>query len=135
LYALDWAAFLAAEAKVKDKFGGNVVDLRSKYSPQDLMAMFYPQVAGPTMFKFPEERSSGMRVAPRKRTLPTPTKFDSEGQRCLIVGKDGNSTDLTVGYYAGLVSFTLNKVGIESVELGIHSLGRSLFRQGRLGLP
>ncbi|KAF8337086.1 uncharacterized protein EI90DRAFT_3014028 [Cantharellus anzutake] len=77
LYTSDWAAFLAAEAKVSDEFEGNVVDL----------------------------------------------ELDSEGQRCLIVGKDGNSTDLTVGRYAGLVSFILNEVGIESVELGIYNSG------------
>ena len=40
-----------------------------------------------------------------------------------MVGKDGNATDLTVGRYAGLVSFTRNEVGIESVELGIYNSG------------
>ena len=40
-----------------------------------------------------------------------------------MVGKDGNTTDLTVGRYAGLVSFTRNEVGIESVELGIYNSG------------
>ena len=40
-----------------------------------------------------------------------------------MVGKDGNTTDLTVGRYAGLVSFTQNEVGIESVELGIYNSG------------
>ncbi|THH05847.1 hypothetical protein EW145_g4506 [Phellinidium pouzarii] len=38
LYTSDWAAFLAAEAKVKDEFEGNVLDLGSKYSPQELSA-------------------------------------------------------------------------------------------------
>ena len=55
--------------------------------------------------------------------LANPAEFDSEGQPCLIVGKDGNTTDLTVGRYAGLVSYTLNEVGIESVELGTYNSG------------
>jgi hypothetical protein len=55
--------------------------------------------------------------------LANPEEFDAEGQRCYIVGKDGNTTGLTVGRYAGLVSFVLNEVGIESVELGIYNLG------------
>jgi hypothetical protein len=40
-----------------------------------------------------------------------------------MIGKDGNTTDLTVGRYAGLFSFTKNEVGIESVELGIYNSG------------
>ena len=55
--------------------------------------------------------------------LAHPIGFDSDGQRYLIVGKVGNTTDLTVGRYAGLVSFTQNEVGIESVELGIYNSG------------
>jgi hypothetical protein len=47
-----------------------------------------------------------------KEDLANPTEFDSEGERCFIVGKGGNTTNLTVGRYAGLVSFTLNNVGI-----------------------
>ncbi|KAI0317056.1 hypothetical protein OF83DRAFT_1283702 [Amylostereum chailletii] len=53
-----------------------------------------------------------------KEDLANPAEFDSEGQRFLIVGKDSNATDVTVGCYAGLVSFTRNEGGIESVELG-----------------
>jgi hypothetical protein len=58
-----------------------------------------------------------------KEDLTNPTEFDSEGDRCFIVGKDGNTTDLTVGLYAGLVSFTLNDAGIVSIELGIYNSG------------
>ncbi|KAF8324403.1 hypothetical protein F5887DRAFT_1024776 [Amanita rubescens] len=110
-------------AKVKDEFEGNVVDLGSKYSPQKLTEMFYPLGGGPTTFRFPEGRKLRIEGCATKEDLSNPAEFDSEGQRCLIVGKDGNTTDLTVGLYAGLVSFTLNEVGIESVELGIYNSG------------
>ncbi|KAI0309190.1 hypothetical protein OF83DRAFT_1186441 [Amylostereum chailletii] len=123
LYTSDWAVFLAAEAKVKDVFEGNIVDLGSKYSPQELTALFYPLGGGATTFKFPEERKLRIEGCATKEDLANPAEFDSEGQRCLIVGKDGNTTDLTVGCYAGLVSFTRNESGIESVELGIYNSG------------
>ncbi|KAH9071484.1 hypothetical protein EDB83DRAFT_2517301 [Lactarius deliciosus] len=123
LYTSDWAAFLAAEAKVKDEFEGNVVDLGSKYSPPELVAMLYPLGGGATTFKFPSRRKLRIEGCATKEDLANPAEFDSEGQRCLIVGKDGNATDLTVGRYAGLVSFTHNEVGIESVELGIYNSG------------
>ncbi|KAK2460790.1 hypothetical protein APHAL10511_007260 [Amanita phalloides] len=143
LYTSDWAAFLATEAKVKGEFEGNVVDLGafrliflvftssnekkpysgSKYSPQGLTDMFYPLGGGSITFKFPEERKLRIEGCATKEDLANPAEIDSEGQLCLIVGKDGNTTDLTVGRYAGLVSFTLNEVGIESVELGIYNSG------------
>jgi hypothetical protein len=53
---------------------------------------------------------------------PETAEINNEGQRCFIVGKDGNTTDLTVGRYAGLVSFSKNEVGIESNEMGIYNL-------------
>ncbi|KAL5523207.1 hypothetical protein ACEPAF_1474 [Sanghuangporus sanghuang] len=108
-YTSDWGAFLAAEAKVKDQFEGNVVDLGSKYSPEDLMAMFCPRGGGATTFKFPRGRKLRIMGCATKEDLANPT--------------EGNTTDLTVGRYAGLVSFTLNDVGIVSVELGIYNSG------------
>ncbi|KAH9054792.1 hypothetical protein EDB87DRAFT_1767442 [Lactarius vividus] len=122
LYTSDWAVFLADEAKVKDGFEGNIVDLGSKYSLQKLTAMFDPLGGGATTFEFPEGRKLRIEACATEEELANPAEFDSDGQRCLIVGKDGNTTDLTVGRYAGLVSFSRNKVGIESIELGIYSL-------------
>lgn len=40
-----------------------------------------------------------------------------------MVSKDGNTTGLTVGRYAGLVSLLENEVGVVSRELGIYNAG------------
>lgn len=85
--------------------------------------MFYPLGSSSTTFKFPNERKLQIEGCTTKEDLAHPAEFDSEGQRCLMVGKDGNTTDLTVGCYAGLVSFTQNKASIESIELGIYNSG------------
>ncbi|KAF7969808.1 hypothetical protein HWV62_25924 [Athelia sp. TMB] len=122
-YTTDWAAFLVDEAKIKGHFEGNVIDLGSKFSPQELTALFYPAGTGPTTFKFPEGRKLRVEGCATMEELAHPAEFDSEGQHCLIVGKDGSSTDLTVGRYAGLVSFVENEVGVESIELGIYNSG------------
>ena len=64
--------------------------------------MFYPQGGGTTMFKFPAGRKlriEGCATKLTKEELSKPMGYDGEGQRCLIVGKDGNTTDLTVGCY------------------------------------
>ncbi|KAG0697475.1 hypothetical protein DFH29DRAFT_984263 [Suillus ampliporus] len=114
LYTLDWAAFSAAEVKVSDKFEGNIVDLRS---------MFCPLGGGSTTFKFPNERKLRVEGCATKEDLTHSAEFDSQGQHCLIVSKDGNTTGLTVGCYASLVSFTLNEVSIQSIKLSIYNLG------------
>ncbi|KAG8740970.1 hypothetical protein FRC10_003508 [Ceratobasidium sp. 414] len=122
-YTSDWGAFLVAEAKVRDQFEGNVVDLGSKHSVQDLTAMFYPQGGCPTTFKYPVGRKLRIMGCATEGDLANPTETDSEGWPHLIVGKDSNTTGLTWGHYAGLVSFTLNVVGIPSIELGIYNMG------------
>jgi hypothetical protein len=86
------------------------------------MAMFYPRGGSATTFKFPPGRKLRIVGCATKEDLANPTEFDSAGEHCFIVGKDGNTTDLTVGRYTGLVSFT-NNVGIVSVELGIYNSG------------
>ena len=42
-----------------------------------------------------------------------------------MVGKDGNTTDLTVGRYAGLITFVRHD-GVVSKELAIYNAGLTL---------
>ena len=85
--------------------------------------MLFPVAGGPTTFKFPNERKLRIEGCATEGDLAVQAERDSEGQRCLMVGKDGNSTGLTVGRYAGLVSFAKNGAGVESIELGIYNAG------------
>ena len=87
------------------------------------MAMFHPRGGGATTFKFPPGRKLRIVGCAAKEDLTSPTEFDSKGERCFIISKDGNTTDLTIRCYAGLVSFTLNNISIMSVELSIYNLG------------
>ncbi|KAI0282840.1 hypothetical protein BGY98DRAFT_1094158 [Russula aff. rugulosa BPL654] len=113
--------FLATEVKVRDQFEGNVVDIGSKYTPDELMALFYPRGGGATTFKLPRGRKLRIVGCTTKEDLDNPTELDSEGEPCIIVGKDDNTTDFTVGCYAGVISFTLNDTGVWSKELGIYN--------------
>ncbi|GBE89876.1 hypothetical protein SCP_1702020 [Sparassis crispa] len=122
-YTADWSVFVAAEAKVKGAFEGNVVDLGSKFSAPELTAMFYPVAGGATTFKYPSGRKLKISGCASKEDLAVPAEFDIQGERCLMVGKDGNTTDLTVGRYAGLESFTFNAAGVVSRELAIYNSG------------
>lgn len=144
-FTSDWGVFAATEGKVEDAFEGNVVYLMrfnffvsysphttsphtatlkfflgAKYTAQQLNKMFYPIGGGQTTFKFPEGkfRIEGWSTLDE---LAAPDDIYSEHQHFVVVGKDGNTTDLTVGRYAGLVSFTENDAGVTSIEIGIYT--------------
>ena len=88
--------------------------------------MFYPVPSSRPTFKFPDERKLRIVSCATEDDLANPTEYDTEGRRCLMVGKDGNTTGLTVGRYAGIVSFHENEDGVVSRELGIYNAGLNL---------
>ena len=57
------------------------------------MAMFYPRGGGKTTFKFPQGRKLRIVGCTTKEDLANPTEFDSESERCFIIGKDDNTAD------------------------------------------
>jgi hypothetical protein len=91
---------------------------------QQLNKMFYPIHGGPTTFKFPLEGKLRIEGWSTLDELAVPEDIDNEHQRFVMVAKDGNATDLTIGRYAGLVSFTENTVGVTSIEIGVYNSGR-----------
>ena len=85
--------------------------------------MFYPIDGGQTTFKPPLQGKFRIEGWSTLDELAVPDDIDSEHQRFVMVGKDGSTTDLTVGRYAGLVSFTENDAGVTSIEIGIYNAG------------
>jgi hypothetical protein len=70
--------------------------------------MFYPQSGGRTVFKFPATPAQDQRLG--RGLLANADCFDSNGLPCLIVIKDGNITDLTVGRYADLEAYLCDEL-------------------------
>jgi hypothetical protein len=83
--------------------------------------MFYPWGGDTTTFAV--GRKLRILGCVTKEDLTKPTDFQSKDRSHFIIGKDGNTTGLTIGCYNGLVSFTNNNVGIVSTELGIYNSG------------
>ena len=125
-------------ARFKAQFKGNVIDLgvlylvflisprlikqrEDKFTPWQLTKMFYPQSGGRTTFKFPVNRQLRIKGCVTREFLAVPDCFDGNSEPCLIVMKDGNTTDLTVGRYAGLEAYLCNDLGVESIELAIYN--------------
>ncbi|RDB20097.1 hypothetical protein Hypma_012780 [Hypsizygus marmoreus] len=116
----DWGTIELLEAKFKDQFRGNVVDLGTAIPSDKLTEMMYPRSDGRPGFKYPENRQFRINDFVTREQLANP-KFDSEDQSNFIVLKHGCTTDLTIGRYAGLESFLCDEHGVESVELAIYN--------------
>ncbi|KAG6887384.1 hypothetical protein C0995_015686 [Termitomyces sp. Mi166 len=123
-YTKDIATFEVDAVKFKAQFKGNVVDLGSKFTPWQLTKMFYPKSGGRTTFKWPTNCQLRINGCLTRELLAVPDCFDSNGEPCLIVMKDGNATDLTVGRYAGLEAYLCDDLGVESIELAIYNYNK-----------
>ena len=86
--------------------------------------MFYPRNDGRTTFRFPENRQLRINGCVTRELLAIPDCFDNDDMPCLIVMKDGNTTDLTVGRYSGLEAYLCDDLGVESIELAIYNYDR-----------
>lgn len=86
--------------------------------------MMYAQSGDGTPFRYPLMRQLRINGIVTRELPANPDLYDSEGQPCLTVLKDGCTTDLTVGRYAGLESFLCDKDGVESIELAIYNYDR-----------
>ncbi|KAJ7048606.1 hypothetical protein C8F01DRAFT_1266941 [Mycena amicta] len=86
--------------------------------------MFCSQPDGKPSFTLPKTRDNRqLRISGcvSRELLASPNCVAENGEECFIVLKDGNTTDLTVGHYAGLEAFTCTELGIESTELAIYN--------------
>ena len=86
--------------------------------------MFYPHSGGRTTFKWPTNHQLRINGCVTCELLAVPNCFDSKGEPCLIVMKDGNTTDLTVGCYAGLEAYLCDNLGIQFIELTIYNYNK-----------
>ncbi|KAB5591247.1 hypothetical protein CTheo_5329 [Ceratobasidium theobromae] len=120
-FTLDIGTFELDKARFKLNYCGNTVDLGTKYSPGELTEKFYPRNNTRTTFKFPTRRLLTINGFVTHQLLLNPDGFDSNGDPCLIVMKDGNTTDLTVGRYSGMETYLSNELGVQSIELAIYN--------------
>ncbi|KAJ7512953.1 hypothetical protein B0H11DRAFT_2182256 [Mycena galericulata] len=107
-YTKDIGTFEVDADRYKAQFKGN-------HTSQQLPEKCYPQ------FKFPINRQLRINGCVMREVLANPDSFDSNGEACMIVMKDGNTSDLTVGRFAGLEAYTCNALGVESIELAIYN--------------
>ena len=89
------------------------------------MMKMYPDPVSRTSFKYPLGGLLQLQGVIREDELRIPTMLDANGEVCLIVVKNGNTTGVTIGRATGIESFVreYNDFGIHStsIEVAIHS--------------
>lgn len=73
------------------------------------------------VFQFPTNRQLRINGWLSREFLANPDSFDGNGEPCMIVMKYGNTTDLTVGRFAGLEAYVCDEHGQESTELAVYN--------------
>ncbi|KIJ11506.1 hypothetical protein PAXINDRAFT_157284 [Paxillus involutus ATCC 200175] len=118
----DWALIQLHGEKIDwEAFKGNVIDLDTKISVDDFILKMFPHTTARTSFKYPRGRLLQLRDVIKENELRHPTMLDTNGEECLLVVKNGNSTDGTIGRATGIMSFVR-----ECFEDGTHETSMEL---------
>ncbi|KAJ2927242.1 hypothetical protein H1R20_g9853, partial [Candolleomyces eurysporus] len=124
-YTRDIATFELEPAKFKESFQGNVVQLGNKLTSYELKTMFWPNNTNPSGIGFPANGLLRIRGVVTRELLATPDCYDEDGDPVYIVGKDGNSTDFTVGRYSGSEAYLCDEFGKESIEVAVYNYSQT----------
>ncbi|KAF8715297.1 hypothetical protein AX14_012638 [Amanita brunnescens Koide BX004] len=100
----DWALIELHNEKIDwEFFQGNVIDLGTTSELVRFMMKLHPQAA--INFSYLTGRFLQLWDVIKEDELRHPTMFDANGEECLFVVKNGNSTGLTIGRATGIMSF------------------------------
>ena len=87
--------------------------------------MFWPNNSNPTGIKFPIDGLLRIHGVVKREDLSMPDCFDESGDPVYIVGKDGNTTDFTVGCYSRLEAYLCDEFGKESMEVAVYNYSKT----------
>ena len=99
-------------------------DSGTEITPERLTEMMYPRIDLREGFKYPEGRQMRINGIVSQELLASPDLFDNEDKPLFIILKQGSTTDLTAGCYAGLESFLCDEDGVESMEIAIYNFDK-----------
>jgi len=112
----DWALVELYRDKIRGQggFKGNVIHLGTRFTPADFVLKMHPHAESRTSFKYPRGGLLQLRDVAKENELRNPTTLDTNGEKCLIVVKNGNTTGVTIGRATGIESFVREYCGTPS---------------------
>lgn len=124
-FTRDWALIDLYRDKVDwDTFQGNKVYIGGKISPPDFIRKMHPHPESRSHFKYPPDGLLQVRGVVKDDEIRKPEQLDANGEKCLIVVKNGQTTGPTLGRLTGMESFvrTYPEDGIKntSIEIAVY---------------
>ncbi|KAF9555861.1 hypothetical protein CPC08DRAFT_737257 [Agrocybe pediades] len=122
-YTRDIATLVVDEEKLKN-FTGNVVDLGNLHTSTQLNYRFWPVDAIRKNRSIPGNNLQ----LPIRRALPrhlpiNPDTQTKDGEPLYVVGKYGNTSELTFGNYSSMHAYICTESGLESREVVVYNSG------------
>ncbi|KAF8153451.1 hypothetical protein B0H34DRAFT_723642 [Crassisporium funariophilum] len=118
-YTWDGAVFQLDKAKWEQNFKGNHVYLGGKFDSYDISRFFYPNNANPPSFKYPPNHLFRLQGFVEAEHMKKPYFFDELGNRCFIVAKEGQTTDLTFGRFSEFEAYVASDLPGSSWEVAV----------------
>ncbi|KZT05709.1 uncharacterized protein LAESUDRAFT_726637 [Laetiporus sulphureus 93-53] len=124
-FTRDWALIDLYRDKIDwDTFQGNKVYVGGKISAADFILKMHPHPEGRSDFKYPPGGLLQVRGVVKDDEIRKPQQLDANGEKCLIVVKNGKTTGTTLGRLAGMESFVRRypEHGIKktSIEIAVY---------------
>ncbi|KAG8952880.1 hypothetical protein FRC04_003329 [Tulasnella sp. 424] len=101
----DYAVVELDSSKIKVAFKGNVIDLGTTIPPGEFASKMYPRADAASTFKYPYDRLLQLRDLISEDLMRNPDMLDHDGEPCLLVIKNGNTTGVTIGRATGIFSY------------------------------
>lgn len=87
-------------------FRGNVIDLGTEIDSVDFTVRMYPDVRNHTHFKYPTDRLLKLCGTISVDDMRRPQMIDQDGEKCIMVLKNGSKTGRTIGRANNVFSYT-----------------------------
>ncbi|KAK1227925.1 hypothetical protein PQX77_009064 [Marasmius sp. AFHP31] len=124
-YTRDLGVIALNESKFTKNYKGNVVYLAGKYTREEIVSFFYPNVASPPVFNYPTDHLFRLSGTVDAAGLANLHFWDDQGNPCFIVAKSGQSSDLTFGRFSELEAYVCDKFKNQSFELAVLNYGKN----------
>ncbi|KAI0655454.1 hypothetical protein C8Q70DRAFT_1057548 [Cubamyces menziesii] len=126
-YTWDGAMFQLDKARWEKEFKGNHVYLGGKFEPGDITSFFYPNSANRPSFKYPANHLFLLQGFVEADDMKKPYFLDEFGNRCFIVAKDGQTSDLTFGRFSEFEAYVVSDLPGFSWEVAVFNNGKENF--------